>query len=282
MKKPLQNKLKSYSALASAVAATGAVNAQIVYTDVSPDVTVNTTLSGVNIDLDNGGFVDFIVAEQTGVASSMYAYNEVLTVVPQNGVNAVAQNGTIGGVYPLNSVLNLNDPIDAALTWATDTVQFAARVYPASTSYNFGNWVGATDKYFGFRFNLGGNTHYGWARFDVSTDGASFTLKDYAYDATPNTMIPAGAMPVSTDINEQLANTTNIYGFDKSINVKLAAGTSIDGVITVTDILGQEVHKVNVADETTTIAMDDAKSGMYIVNITKANGSSYSKKLFMK
>lgn len=284
MKKSLQKKLKSYSALAGAVATTGAVNAQIIYTDVVPDVTVNTTLSGVNIDLDNGGFVDFMIAEQTGVTGSGYAYNEVLSVVPQNGINAIAQNGTVtlGTAFPLNAALNLSDPIDASLTWATDTVQFAARVYPASPGYNIGNWVGATDKYFGFRFNLAGATHYGWARFDVATDGASFTIKDYAYDATPNTMIPAGGMPLPTGINELLAQNTMIYGFDKSINVKLMNNLSIDGIITVTDILGQEIAKVNVTNEITTIAMDHAKPGVYFARIAKADGSTYTKKLFMK
>lgn len=280
MKKSLQNKLKSYSALAGAVATTGTVNAQIIYTDVIPDVTISTTLSGVNIDLDNGGFVDFMVAEQTGVVSG-YAYNEVLSVVPQNGVNAVAQNGT-AGTFPLNAALNLSDPIDASLTWATDTVQFAARVYPASTSYNFGNWVGAVDKYFGFRFNLAGATHYGWARFDVATDGASFTIKDYAYDATPNTAIPAGGMPLPTGTNELLAQNTMIYGFNKSINIKLLNNSTIDGIVTVTDILGQEVAKTTVTNELTTISMDNAKAGVYFATITKADGSSYTQKLFLK
>lgn len=282
MKKPLQNKLKSYSALAGAVIATGSVNAQIIYTDVVPDVTVATSLGAVNIDLDNGGFVDFMIAEQSGVTGSGYAYNQVLSVVPQNGVNAVAQNGVVSGVYPLNAMLNLSDPIDASLTWATDTVQFAARVYPASTSYNFGNWVGAVDKYFGFRFNLGGATHYGWARFDIATDGASFTIKDYAYDATANTAIPAGGMPLPTGINEVLAHNTMIYGFDKSINVKIIGGSSIDGVVTVTDILGQEIAKVQVTSDVTTISMEDAKSGVYFATIRKADGSSFTKKLFMK
>lgn len=281
MKKSLQNKLKSYSALAGAVATTGVANAQIIYTDVIPDITISTTLSGVNIDLDNGGFVDFMVAEQTGVTGSGYAYNQVLSVVPQNGVNAVAQNGLIA-TYPLNAMLNLSDPIDASLTWATDTVQFAARVYPASTSYNFGNWVGAVDKYFGLRFNLGGATHYGWARFDVATDGASFTIKDYAYDATANTAIPAGGMPLPTGINELLAHNTMIYGFDKSINVKVLNNSAIDGVITITNVLGQELAKVTVTNEITTISMEDAKAGVYFATISKADGSSYTKKLFLK
>lgn len=280
MKKNLQNKLKSYSALAGAVVATGAVNAQVIYTDVAPDVTINTSLSAINIDLDNGGVVDFVVGLQSGVTGSGYAYNLVLSL-PQGGTNAIAQNG-VSGAYPLNSALNFNDPINSSLTWATNAYQFAALVWPASTSFNEGNWIGAVDKYFGFQFDLAGATHYGWARFDVSTDGASCTIKDYAYDATANTMIPAGGMPLPTNINELLAQNTMIYGFDKSINVKILNNSTIDGIVTVTNVLGQELAKVAITNETTTISMEDAKPGVYFATISKADGSSYTKKLFLK
>ncbi|MCX6296495.1 MAG: T9SS type A sorting domain-containing protein, partial [Bacteroidetes bacterium] len=280
MKNSLQKKLKSYSALAGAVAATASVNAQIIYTDVIPNDTINTTLTGVNIDLDNGGVVDFMVDEQTGVTSSGYAYNEVLSVVPQNGVNAIAENGILGA-FVLNAALNSGDTIDAALTLATDTVQFAARVYPASTTYNFGNWIGAVDKYFGLRFNLAGTTHYGWARFDVAVDGSSFILKDYAYDATADALILAGAMS-SSGIEELLAHNTMIFGFDKSISVKIMNNASIEGVITVTDVLGQLLASVNVTSDVTIIPMTDAKSGVYFATITKKDGSRFTKKLFLK
>ncbi len=284
MKKSLQNKLKSYSALAATVATAGAAHAQIIYTDVNPDITVDSTSNSVDIDLDNGGVIDFSLIQQSGVTSAgSYAYNAVLTLPnPTTGVNAIAENGSVGGgVIALNAALNLNDTIDASLTWVTDTVQFAAFVYPASASYTVGNWVGVTDKYFGLRFDLAGTTHYGWARFDVSADGTTAVLKDYAYDATANTAIPAGAMPTTTGINELLAHNTQIYGFDNSINVKLF-NTAIDGVITVTDVLGQQIANVIVTDATTTIEMSNAKAGVYFVTITKANGSRYTKKLFMK
>ncbi len=280
MKKSLPNKLKSYSALAAAVATTGVVNAQIIYTDVSPDVTVNTSLTGVNIDLDNGGVVDFIVGLQSGVsATSSYPYNTIWSL-PQGGVNAIAQNG-VNGAYPLNAALNLADPIDASLVWAVDANQIAALVWPTYPASDAGNWMGATDKYFGFQFDLAGTTHYGWARFDVAADASSFTIKDYAYDATANTMIPAGGMPVPLNINDLLAHNTMIYGFEKTINVKLS-NTTIDGLVTVTDILGQELAKVNVTNEITTIALTDAKPGVYFATITKADGSSFTKKLFLK
>ena len=51
----IENRLKKYSALAgSIVAATGAANAQIVYTDVNPDSVVDQVDSVYMLDLNNG------------------------------------------------------------------------------------------------------------------------------------------------------------------------------------------------------------------------------------
>ncbi|MFI5172785.1 MAG: Calx-beta domain-containing protein [Chitinophagales bacterium] len=61
-----------------------------------------------------------------------------------------------------------------------------------------GYWPGATDKYLGLRFSVGADEFYGWARLDCGPDHHSFTIKDYAYNATPNEaiVIGGGAAPI--------------------------------------------------------------------------------------
>ncbi len=283
MKQTLQNKLKSYSALAGAIAATGAANAQIIYTDVAPDVTVNTSGMGIQIDLDNGGVVDFTLGFASGVTTSSYAYNQVITNVPQNGINAISQNGSVGAApaYPLNAAHAINDVIGTTLTWATDTAQFAARVYPASTSYNFGNWVGATDKYFGFRFLLGTNTHYGWARVDVGGSAELFTLKDYAYESTPNLPILAGAMPVATSISEHgLTGNVKIFSTEKNIVVNMN-NAEATGIITVSNVLGQVISTSSISDQSTVINLESAITGIYFVTVSQSK-EKFTQKVIIK
>ena len=69
--------------------------------------------------------------------------------------------------------------------------------YSAHTSWfcsiYFGPWQQLTDSYLGLRFQIGSQQHYGWARLDVDIVFPYFTIKDYAYEATPNTSILAGA-----------------------------------------------------------------------------------------
>ena len=53
---------------------------------------------------------------------------------------------------------------------------------------------GVKNRYLGLKFGAGKNIHYGWARFNVTFDGTSFTetLTGYAYETTPNKAILAG------------------------------------------------------------------------------------------
>jgi hypothetical protein len=280
-KKPtiLSKKLKSYSALAGSLALAGSqADAQIMYTDVTPDSTTTMSGSFYNLDLDNDGTFDFTINLDLNVSS---AYTSNFVTITPAGSNAI--NGSTATPYVYPYAMDAGDTIKPSLTFQTGSAQSMNMFYASASSANaFGNWIGVTDKYLGLQFNIGTQVHYGWARLDVAANGTSFTIKDYAYDATPGASIVAGEMPVPTGIDAALAQNTVIYGYEKTIKVKLMNNSSVEGMITVSDVLGQEIAKVNVTDAETTINMDDAKPGVYFVTISKADGNSYTKKLFMK
>ncbi|RAJ02222.1 putative secreted protein (Por secretion system target) [Chitinophaga skermanii] len=77
----------------------------------------------------------------------------------------------------------------------SDTSNFiAGGAYPDehdiySSSYTA--WAGKTG-YVGIRFTVGGKYRYGWLRISVAANGSSYTIKDYAYNETPNANIVAG------------------------------------------------------------------------------------------
>ncbi|MBL7882690.1 MAG: T9SS type A sorting domain-containing protein [Bacteroidia bacterium] len=276
----LNKKLKSYSALAGTLIAAGSTaDAQIVYTNVNPDVTL--TLAGTatyNLDLDNGGVIDFILA--TG--SDTYMYNGTFPV-PYNyaivAPNPVTTNAISGDADNNAIAHSLNDPIDNNLTWndqSVSPIQYLGVTIPL-ISYTVGNFPGTTDKYIGFKFDLAGQTHYGWARVDVSALSNQIVLKDYAYDATPNTPIPAGA--TVTSIFENLANNTNIFATDNVINVQLNKPTV--GTLVVTDALGKEIAKETINNTNIAISMKEQSAGVYFVTIRQEEGS-YTKKVMIK
>lgn len=56
-----------------------------------------------------------------------------------------------------------------------------------------GNWVLNADNYFGFRFvGSSGQTHYGWGKMEVGASAAVRTIKEIAWESTPNAPIFVG------------------------------------------------------------------------------------------
>ncbi|HYG50732.1 MAG TPA: T9SS type A sorting domain-containing protein [Flavobacteriales bacterium] len=275
----LQQKLKSYSAVAGAVTAATAVTtdaeAQIIYTDVSPDLVVNVSGTGYNFDLNGDATVDFTVGFQSGTYSG-FAYNYIFaySLTPTTNQIDTVSGGT-------SAAHNVNDPINATNLWSpgygTSTTHALALSIP-SLSYNIGDWVGATDKYLAFKFAIGANTHYGWARLDVSSTSNSVTVKDFAYESMPSTQILAGATP-SAVADIELNNIT-VFSAGKQINVDVADLQNAS--VIVRDLTGRAVYASNLNNSFTQINMDSAAEGVYTVTVSSTDGRTTTKKVALR
>ena len=208
MKKQLLKKFSVF--MVTAMLFSVSANAQIVYTDVIPDTTVSATTGFYNLDLNNDGIADFKILRTYAFSCaagncSGYLDNGV-KITPFN-LNEVADSVN---VYPfaLNSGADVKN---SGYNWASAASQTLEYYHtgrnrggrfgactPCGTSTSTGNWKGAIDKYLGLRFTVGSNLYYGWARLNVSSTGASFTIKDYAYNTVPDQNIIAGSITVST------------------------------------------------------------------------------------
>jgi hypothetical protein len=179
----------------------------ITYTDINPDISlvppVNTTPGSLDleqlIDLNDDGIDDVSIR----IASYNLTYNSYTFNLGnsyadgENGASILARYdevdfGPYTGSYYVAKGLSSGDPIDAAQTvWAGYGYLGVKGTY-YSEPVNFGDFLGG-DKFLGVRFEVGGNTHYGWVRIGVAGDGKSLKIKDYAYHTTPDTAIDAGA-----------------------------------------------------------------------------------------
>jgi hypothetical protein len=61
-----------------------------------------------------------------------------------------------------------------------------------NSSASHGPWRKVTTGYLGFRFEIKGKTHYGWARLFVQGFGEQAILTGYAYETIPNQAIITG------------------------------------------------------------------------------------------
>lgn len=177
------------------------INAQIFYTDVIPDTAVNSNGGIYHLDLNNDGITDYDIkvnSASAGVCSHTTKTNYYTTILPLNN-NAVLDDANS---YP--KALNQNVVVKSGSTvWGNSSSQILYKHYWSCTynsvfhNYNWvshyvGNWSTGTDKYVGLKLKVGTNTYYGWLRMNP-VGSTSFTIKDYAYDSTPNHKILTGA-----------------------------------------------------------------------------------------
>lgn len=94
------------------------------------------------------------------------------------GASMVAIGSTQGG-----ALLPLGTPIDASSNWSTSS-------YVGTTDYQ-GLMVPPQTSYFGLRFELNGQTHYGWVQIEEGLSEQSVLA--WGYETTPNLAIAAGA-----------------------------------------------------------------------------------------
>jgi hypothetical protein len=273
MNKDLQKRLGKYTAAAAAlVGATGA-NAQIVYTDVNPDFAHPGNEIGYGLDLNNDANFDFALFS----ADTLFASGNRLryTVVAPYGT-AAASNAIAGeapGGYDYALALNSGQMIDNTLNWIAATNTMAYNVNTANP-YNE-NWNGVTDKYLGLKFVVAGNTHYGWARLDVLAIADIWTLKDYAFNASPNTGLTAGQMTgVSTLAMESLVHFVNQP--NNTVKVVVNGGLT-EGAITLVSANGQTVSTGNVDADQYIVDLNGLAAGIYVINAEFAEGSMTKK-----
>ena len=149
-----------------------------------------------------------------------------------------------------------------------------------SNSASFGNWLGVTDKYIPLRFMIGGANHYGWARFDVVSSADQFTIKDYAYNGTADGGLQAGAQSGSA-VGSVKTFEVAAYAFGKNVNVVFANSSLAHGVVSISNVMGQEVKASNINSQIMHIDMSDVAAGTYFVTVKQDNGTVTTKKVFI-
>jgi hypothetical protein len=230
-------------------------DAQIIYTDIA-DATPNASYS---LDLNNDTIVDFVF--QFGVTSGTIG----LFCYPQNN-NAYSGNFDNGNY----------------LAWAFDA---STRICDSLSSWydasnpgtmglgtSIGYWPAATDKYLALKLNVGTNTYYGWARFDVVATSSSFTIKDYAYESSPNVCIQSGQSILGLNAH---SNNNRFSIFPNPLISSTTLETSYDlknASLTLYNAYGQTLKQVNnISEQTVSLSRDNLPSGLYIIHLTQDN-----------
>jgi hypothetical protein len=188
---------KSLSAYAGAAVAAGvsllalapSAEAKIVYTPANITIPING--GPVFLNLNHDGIADFSFSQTLKSTADSIR----LRVGGKNPRNQVWGRGILGisnrfSVFA--SALRRGFKVQANKSYfqkAPGWVMFSAG-YSFYGSGAYGQWLNTQHRFLGLKFTVGGQIHYGWARFTVA--GQTSTLTGYAYETVPNQPIIAG------------------------------------------------------------------------------------------
>ncbi len=153
--------------------------AQVVYTPTN----ITITEGKYKLDLNNDGVTDFTIAVSIGANKEPPCQNFHYTVQETPS----SDNGAESSPYPAELVTG--DQIGPSQTFYAGRGILLSLHRSCKTHWK-GNWVFGQPGYLGLSFQLEGNTYYGWAQLNITSNGT--TLTGYAYESTPGMPINAG------------------------------------------------------------------------------------------
>jgi hypothetical protein len=213
LKSTLDHRLISYAAVASAAGVTALALAQtaaaeIVYTPA--DISVGNSYA---LDLNHDGIPDFTF--QVSPVDSGHGHDLSLLL-------DVPGNAALIGPLPIGA------PIGGGRKFDTSVGSYGG--IPIDENFEYGTihssggpWFNVSNKFMGFKFMLGGEVHYGWARLTV-TGATTATITGYAYETTPNYRIRAGQRSESEE-GAAAASGESVKSRPSALGI-LAAGVS--------------------------------------------------------
>jgi hypothetical protein len=211
LKPAFNRRLAAYAAAATGTAAlalTTTAHAEIVYTPANV-----TTGSSTPLDLNHDGINDFTWESVPYDSGHGHDFGPALDV-PGNAV------------WGVRTPLPIGTPIGSKGKFASSTyygVVFMGEDFEYGTITNtFGFWKNVTNKFMGFKFMVGGEVHYGWAR--LSWNGpVSVIISGYAYETVANKPIRAGQR------TESEAESASVSSVDSSAEGGASLGLLASG-----------------------------------------------------
>lgn len=289
MKKALLKNVKSYAAMAVGLIAADAVQGQIVYTNVDPDLVLHGNFDAVDwhdasawasyqIDLDDDGNVDYTLR----LRSDLQHGAAFLDPAGNNQYVNNPANNPFGTPLEANAEIGVASADWKGLIVYPNGYNYLGTIgtFGKTTAEGGGGFTGKTDKYVGLKFKIGSQIHYGWLRLDARNDDRVFTVKDFAYENTADVSILAGAGQINVSIKDLSARELKINAVGKKINIELLNQLSNSGTVKIFNITGQEVLSAKINSQNHEFNLN-SNAGIYLVKVSVA-GKQFTQKIFIK
>jgi hypothetical protein len=201
-----KTRLKQYTAVASALVAQGNLNAQVVATNLNPDVVVDSLSGPYALDFNNDANPElaFFVQHISGASSTQgvqFTYEGAVAgaqLSPGLSLLGADVPGSSSSSSFQISALNNGDPISAAANFGTSSnaalgldLLVDAGIL-GQIPVQQGSFLNQSNKFLGAKLTAGANTYYGWVELSVNTNASQITIHGFGYQSTANSQILAG------------------------------------------------------------------------------------------
>lgn len=318
----LFNRISKYSAVSGALLVAGSAGAQIIYTDVNPDSTMSyNEMYNLDLNNDATPdfrlMQNFYSTSGTNLSSwtssgNLYTSGNyfrtrtrsvtISVLSATGGNNSVAMTSSTGYVTALGYGANIGPSLSPGV-WSSG----GGALGSSASSYYFGWWWvsttgggtfggsngpyssgtyngpwGGQDRAIGLKINIGGNTHYGWARVAVQSGYNGFTIKEYAYEATPDVHVQAGSTQSFVGFDEtDWIHHTQVFNYNNELTVRFNGLIPPGATLQVFDVSGRILLATSINGTVHTEPISNLVAGVYVVNIQSDEGV-LSRKVYVK
>ncbi|MEI8117256.1 MAG: T9SS type A sorting domain-containing protein [Flavobacteriia bacterium] len=277
-----KTRLKQYTAVAGALVAQGNINAQVVATNLNPDVVVDSLSGPYALDFNNDANPElaFFVQHISGASSTQgvqFTYEGAAAGAQLSpGVSLLGATGTGSSSSSFQvSALNNGDPISAAANFGTSSnaalgldLLVDAGIL-GQIPVQQGNFLNQSNKFLGAKLTAGANTYYGWVELSVNTNASQITIHGFGYQSTANSQILAGEGANSGLELIALADKVTIVGTPEHVSINVTPDV-IGAKVSFVSMSGQEVSSALLTDINNTISFETLSTGIYQVVVSTA------------
>jgi hypothetical protein len=264
------------------------VLSQIIYTDIIPDDTLipDYVSDSHLIDFDGDLTPELVIfsSKQDTVISSFNVTISGVAITTLDNTEIIAQISTIGNedVVIADTLPHgyLIDGSSAYLSSATPSVfpGVGLGVKIDIISLTAGDFIDNGNLFFGVKFEIGTDLHYGWIQVKVAADASSGIIYDFAYQSIADSSIMAGNLEDGfVSISNRNLEEVVIYAANEKLHVVTGKES---GTLTIHNLLGKQLMSTAVSGNIS-LGINDLSKGIYLVSFT--NGvSTITKKVYIE
>ena len=280
--------MKKATLLILSIAISQFVFSQIIYTDIIPDDTlVPDYVSDSHLIDFNGDLTPELVifsAKQDTVIQTFAVTISGIAITTLGNTEIIAQITAIGNEdVVVADTLQAGNNIDVAANYLSSATP---SVFPGVglgiktdlLSSTAGNFSDNGNLFFGVKFEIGTNIHYGWVRVKVAADASSGIIYDFAYQSIADSSILAGNVEDGfISVSNHNLEDVLVYAANKKLHI-ITGNES--GTLAIHNLLGKQLMNTQV-NGNINFDINDLSKGIYLVSFT--NGiNTITKKVYIE